>query len=46
MGGLFEFVETVVATEDCEGSITAEYRLQSYTSKRAGKGARPEKFCD
>jgi hypothetical protein len=35
-----------VPTEDCEGSITAEYRLQPYTNKRAGKGARPEKFRD
>jgi hypothetical protein len=43
---LFEFVETVVPTEDCEGSITAEYPLQSYTNKRAGKGARREKFGD
>jgi hypothetical protein len=38
-------VETVMPTEDCEGSITAEYRLQSYTKKRAGKGAPREKFC-
>jgi len=37
-------VETVVPMEDCTGSITAEYRLQRYTRKRAGKGARRENF--
>jgi uncharacterized Fe-S cluster-containing MiaB family protein len=42
--GLSEFVEAAVATEGCEWSITADYRLQSYTNKRGGKGARPEKF--
>jgi hypothetical protein len=36
----------VVATEDCDESITAEYRLQSYTNKRARKGTQPENFCD
>jgi hypothetical protein len=46
MTGLSEFVETAVPTEDCEGSITAKYRLQQYTNKRARKGARPKKFRD
>jgi hypothetical protein len=46
MTGFSEFGEMVVPTEDCELSITAEYRLQSYTNKRAGKGTRAEKFCD
>jgi len=46
MTGFSEFVGTAVPIEDGEGSITAEYRLQSYTNKRARKGARREKFCD